>query len=159
MRGSRLGIGTAVAAGALAATTLAIAPAAQAVTPTLARAQYDCGFWGGGTGELTATQNGTSATITVRSAVRTPVAVGADTINARLVLSKAGGGTRVFTGQRNPAIPAQSAVTIGPLTGTVASGDRLNSYFGGPALTMTIFGVTVTCDALTSQTPGPFVFS
>ncbi|MFI1012883.1 hypothetical protein [Streptomyces sp. NPDC020965] len=158
MRG-RLGIGTALAAGALAATSLIFAPAAGAVTPGVAQAGYDCGFWGGGTANLTATQNGTRATITLRTAVRTPVAVAANTINASLTFAKAGGGTRVFTGQQNPALAANSAVTIGPLTGTVASGDSLNSYFAGPALSMTIFGVSVTCDAVTSQTPGPFLFS
>ncbi|MEU5974181.1 hypothetical protein [Streptomyces sp. NPDC047315] len=157
-RRSRLGIGSAVAAGVLAVTSLAFAPGAAAVTPTEATAEYDCGMWGGGLARLTATQNGTTATITVRSAVKTPVAVGADTINATLTLAKAGGGTRQFTGQKNPALAAGSSVEIGPLTATVALGDSLNSYFAGPALTMSIFGFPVSCDAVTSQSPGPFVF-
>ncbi|MER5770114.1 hypothetical protein [Streptomyces sp. NPDC001985] len=158
MRGSRALIGTALAAGALAAASLALAPAAAAVTPGSAQANYDCGSWGGGTATLSATQSGTSATITINSAVTTPIAVGANQINATLTLAKRGGGTVKFTGKRNPALPANSAVTIGPLNGTVASGNVLDSYFAGTALSMTIFGVPVNCDALTSQTPGPFVF-
>ncbi|MET9379316.1 hypothetical protein ABZX98_35120 [Streptomyces sp. NPDC002992] len=157
MRGSNLGIG-AVLAGALAATGLAFAPAAAAVTPSTATATYDCGMWGGGLATLKATQSGTAATITLTAAVKTPIAVGADQINARLTMAKAGGGTRVFSGKKNPALAANQAVTIGPLSGTVAVGDSLNSYFAGTALTMTIFGTTVNCDAVTSQSPGPFVF-
>ncbi|MGV9311423.1 hypothetical protein ACWDR0_04420 [Streptomyces sp. NPDC003691] len=143
---------------ALAALSLAYAPGAGAVTPTLATADYDCGTWGGGQARLTATQSGTRATMTLRSAVTTPVAVGADTINATLTFAKAGGGTKSFTGTRNPALPAWGPVEIGPLSATVAPGDTLNSYFAGPALTMTIFGFPVSCDAVTSQSPGPFVF-
>ncbi|MBT2439305.1 hypothetical protein J7E93_04060 [Streptomyces sp. ISL-36] len=157
MRGSYLGIG-AVLAGALAVTGLAFAPAAGAVTPGTATATYDCGMWGGGLATLKATQSGTAATITLTSAVKTPIAVGADQINAKLTMARAGGGTRVFSGKKNPALAANQAVTIGPLSGTVAVGDSLNSYFAGTALTMTIFGTTVNCDALTSQSPGPFVF-
>ncbi|WP_425473925.1 hypothetical protein [Streptomyces qinzhouensis] len=156
--GRRLaGVGT-VTAAALAALSLAYAPAAGAVTPTLATADYDCGTWGGGQARLTATQSGTRATITLRSAVMTPVAVGADSINATLTFAKAGGGTKSFTGTRNPALPAWGPVEIGPLSATVAPGDTLNSYFAGPALTMSIFGFPVSCDAVTSQSPGPFVF-
>ncbi|MDT9690697.1 hypothetical protein Q5762_20585 [Streptomyces sp. P9(2023)] len=160
MRGrnrGRLGIG-AVLAGALAVTGLAFAPAAGAVTPGSATATYDCGIWGGGLATLAATQSGTAATITLTSAVKTPVAVGADTINAQLTMARGAGGTVVFSGQKNPALAAQQSVTIGPLDATVAVGDSLNSYFAGTALTMTIFGVTVNCDAVTSQSPGPFVF-
>ncbi|MFF3557222.1 hypothetical protein ACFYXL_27865 [Streptomyces tsukubensis] len=148
----------AVTAAALAALSLAYAPAAGAVTPTLATADYDCGTWGAGQARLTATQDGTRATITLRSSVRTPLPVGADTINATLTFAKAGGGTKAFTGTRNPALPARGPVEIGPLSATVAPGDSLNSYFAGPALTMSIFGFPVSCDAVTSQSPGPFVF-
>ncbi|GLF93784.1 hypothetical protein [Streptomyces yaizuensis] len=159
MRGSTPFIGTALAAGALAVGALVFAPAAAAVTPGTAQAGYDCGTWGAGTATLAATQSGTSATITLTSAVTTPVAVGRDTINATLTFARAGGGTVKFTGKRNPALPAGGAVKIGPLAGTVAPGMSLNSYFAGPALTMNIFGFPVSCDAVTSQTPGPFVFS
>ncbi|MFE3071672.1 hypothetical protein [Streptomyces sp. NPDC059247] len=149
----------AVLAGGLAAAGLAFAPSAAAVSPGSATATYDCGSWGGGTATLAATQLGTSASITLTSGITTPIAVGADQINATLTMAKGGGGTRVFTGKKNPALPAGGTVKIGPLTGTVASGDSLNSYFAGVALKMVIFGVTVNCDAVTSQTPGPFVFS
>ncbi|MDH2391284.1 hypothetical protein QCN29_21355 [Streptomyces sp. HNM0663] len=156
---ARSGIGaTALAAAALAALSLAFAPAAAAVTPATATASYDCGFWGGGAASLTATQEGTAATITLTSAVTTPVAVGADEIDATLTLARNGGGTAQFTGEKNPALPAGSPVVIGPLSGTVASGDSLDSYFGGTALSMTIFGIRVGCDAVSSQSPGPFVF-
>ena len=37
------------------------------------------------------------------------------------------------------------AVTVGPLDGTVASGDSLEAY--GGSLQMTLFGITVTCTA------------
>lgn len=157
---NRSTLGTvAVLTGALAAAGLAFAPTAGAVSPGSASAQYDCGSWGGGTANITATQSGTAATMTISTAVTTPISVGADQINATLTLAKAGGGTRVFTGKKNPAVGAGQPVTIGPLNGTVASGDSLNSYFAGVALKMVIFGVTVNCDAVTSQTPGPFVFS
>ncbi|MFI8965749.1 hypothetical protein ACIGO8_26980 [Streptomyces sp. NPDC053493] len=155
---SSLGL-AAMLSGALAATALVFAPGAAAVSPGTATATYDCGSWGGGGATLTATQSGTAATVTLTSAVKTPIAVGADQINATLTLARAGGGTRVFSGKKNPALAANQSVTIGPLSGTVASGDSLNSYFAGTALKMVIFGVTVNCDALTSQSPGPFVFS
>ncbi|MFH8575572.1 hypothetical protein OHB11_25780 [Streptomyces zaomyceticus] len=156
---SRSTLGTvAVVAGGLAAASLAFAPTAAAVSPGSATATYDCGSWGGGSATLVATQSGTAATITLTSSVTTPIPVGADQINATLTLAKAGGGTRVFSGKKNPALPV-GPVTIGPLSGTVASGDSLNSYFAGVALKMVIFGITVNCDALTSQSPGPFVFS
>ncbi|MFE9409724.1 hypothetical protein ACFYN0_13175 [Streptomyces sp. NPDC006704] len=148
----------ALAVGAVAAAGLAFAPSAAAVTPTTATATYDCGTWGGGGATLTATQSGTAATITLTSAVTTPISVGANQISATLTLARSGGGTRVFSGKANPAIPAGSSVTIGPLGGTVAVGDSLNSYFAGTALKMVIFGITVNCDATTSQAPGPFVF-
>ncbi|MEU6620448.1 hypothetical protein ABZ926_06640 [Streptomyces litmocidini] len=157
---SRSTLGTvAVLTGALAAAGLAFAPTAGAVSPGSATATYDCGSWGGGAATLTATQSGTAATITISSSVTTPIAVGADTISSTLTMAKAGGGTRVFTGKKNPARAAGQSVVMGPLSGTVASGDSLNSYFAGVALKMVIFGVTVNCDAVTSQSPGPFVFS
>ncbi|WP_225805399.1 hypothetical protein [Streptomyces sp. NK15101] len=157
---SRSTLGTvAVLTGALAAAGLAFAPTAGAVSPGTATATYDCGSWGGGTATLTATQSGTAATVTITSAVTTPIAVGADSISSTLTMAKGGGGTRVFTGKKNPALAAGQSVVMGPLSGTVASGDSLNSYFAGVALKMVIFGVTVNCDAVTSQSPGPFVFS
>lgn len=68
----------------------------------------------------------------------------------------ANGGTTTFTGTENPAIAAGDPVTVGPLNGTVASGDSLESY--GGSLQIVVFGITVTCTATGPQSPGPFVF-
>ncbi|WP_405914135.1 hypothetical protein OG760_35075 [Streptomyces sp. NBC_00963] len=157
-RSSRAVLRAAVAVGAAAVVGLGFTSSASAVTPQTATATYDCGTWGGGSATLTATQSGTAATITLTSAVTTPVHVGADSMAATLTLAKNGSGTTVFSGTKNPDLPAGSAVTIGPLTGTVAAGDSLDSYTGGTALSMTIFGVSVDCNATTAQSPGPFVF-
>jgi hypothetical protein len=46
---------------------------------------------------------------------------------------------------------------VGPLSGTVASGDSLDAY--GGSLTMVVFGIPITCTASAAQSPGPFVFS
>lgn len=46
---------------------------------------------------------------------------------------------------------------MGPLSGTVASGDSLEAY--GGSLKMVVFGITITCTASALQSPGPFVFS
>ncbi|MET9448276.1 hypothetical protein [Streptomyces cinerochromogenes] len=157
MRGKRTATGAALAAGALAVTGLAFAPTAAAVTPQSATITANCGIFGGGTATLTATQAGTSATLTLTStAIKTPVAVAQDSIASTLTLVRAGGGTTVFSGTRNPAMASGSAVTVGPLPGTVASGDSLEAY--GGSLKMVIFGVTVTCTASAKQSPGPFVF-
>lgn len=157
-RSSRAALRAAVAVGAAAAVGLGFTASASAVTPLTATATYNCGVWGGGSATLTATQSGTAATIKLTSAVTTPVHVAANSMTAKLTLAKNGTGTTVFTGTKNPDLPAGSAVTIGPLTGKVAAGDRLDSYTGGTALSMTIFGVAVNCNATTAQSPGPFVF-
>ncbi|MEV2212512.1 hypothetical protein AB0H86_13830 [Streptomyces sp. NPDC050997] len=157
MRGKRTTTGAAVLVGALAVTGLAFAPTAAAVTPTTATINASCGLFGGGAATLTATQSGTSATITLSStAIKTPIAIAADTITSTLTMVKASGGTTVFSGKKNPAMAANSAVTVGPLSGTVASGDSLEFY--GGSLLMTIFGIPVTCTASAKQAPGPFVF-
>lgn len=155
MKGTLLGVG-------VAAALVALAPAATAVTPTTATANYNCGTWGSGAATLTATQSGTTATITLKSSVTSPIAIGANTLSADLLLTLNGGSTQThFTGTSNPAIPANGAVTVGPLTGTVASGNSLDSYLAtGSAYSLKIIylGVPVTCKATTAQTPGPFVF-
>ncbi|MGP4052378.1 hypothetical protein [Streptomyces sp. 2A115] len=156
MRRKHLGIGAALAAGTLA-TGLALAPGAAAVEPQTATITADCGIYGGGEATLTATQNGTSATITVTSsAITAPLALGEDSIASTLTLVKASGGTTAFTGTENPAMAAGDGVTVGPLNGTVASGDSLEA--NGGSLEMVIFGITVTCTAQGPQSPGPFVF-
>ncbi|GAB2843493.1 hypothetical protein GCM10027074_07620 [Streptomyces deserti] len=157
MRGKRIGAGAALVAGALAATGLTLAPTAVAVTPQTATITADCGTFGGGQATLTATQNGTSATVTVNtSAITAPIALAEDSIASTLTLVKAGGGTTVFTGTENPAMAAGAPVQVGPLSGTVASGDSLEAF--GGSLRMTVFGITITCTATGPQSPGPFVF-
>ncbi|WP_128376756.1 hypothetical protein [Streptomyces cavernae] len=157
MRSQRIGTGAALAAGTLAATALAFAPSAVAVAPTTATITANCGVFGGGAATLTATQSGKAATITLKStAVTAPIAVGKDSIRSTLTLVKASGGTTVFSGTKNPAIPAGGGVTVGPLDGTVASGDRLEAF--GGSLRMVVFGITITCTATGPQSPGPFVF-
>ncbi|MFF8013486.1 hypothetical protein [Streptomyces sp. NPDC007929] len=157
MRRKRIGAGAALAAGALAVTGLAFAPAALAVTPQTATISADCGTFGGGEATLTATQDGTAATLTVKSsAITAPIALGEDSISSTLTLVKAGGGTVDFTGTKNPAMAAGAPVEVGPLSGTVASGDSLEAF--GGSLRMTVFGITITCTASGPQSPGPFVF-
>lgn len=146
-----------MAAGALAVAGLAFAPTAAAVTPQTATITASCGIFGGGSASLTATQSGTSATMTLTSsAISAPVAVAQDSISSTLTLVKAGGGTTAFSGTKNPAMAGGDPVSVGPLSGTVASGDSLEAY--GGSLKMVIFGVTVTCTATAPQSPGPFVF-
>ncbi|MFF8903776.1 hypothetical protein [Streptomyces olivaceoviridis] len=158
MRGKRTATGAALAAGALAVTGLAFAPTATAVTPQSATITASCGIFGGGAATLTATQSGGSATLTLTStAIKTPVAVTQDSIASTLTMVKASGGTTVFSGTKNPAMASGASVTVGPLSGTVASGDSLEAY--GGSLKMVIFGITVTCTASAKQSPGPFVFS
>ncbi|WP_338778689.1 hypothetical protein [Streptomyces sp. DG1A-41] len=157
MRCKRIGAGAALAAGALAVTGLAFAPAALAVTPQTATISADCGTFGSGEATLTATQNGTAATLTVTSsAITAPIALGEDSIASTLTLVKTGGGTVDFTGTENPAMAAGAPVEVGPLSGTVASGDSLEAF--GGSLKMTVFGITITCTATGPQSPGPFVF-
>ncbi|MFC9126775.1 hypothetical protein ACFT4A_08025 [Streptomyces sp. NPDC057099] len=157
MRCKRIAAGAALAAGALAVSGLAFAPAALAVTPQTATISADCGTFGSGEATLTATQNGTAATVTVKSsAITAPIALGADSITSSLTLVKSGGGTVAFTGTKNPAMAAGAPVEVGPLSGTVASGDSLEAF--GGSLKMTVFGITITCTATGPQSPGPFVF-
>ncbi|MEW2075518.1 hypothetical protein ACH4FA_13015 [Streptomyces sp. NPDC017966] len=158
MRGKRFGTGVSLMAGALAVCGLAFAPTAAAVAPGSATVNADCGSWGGGDATLTATQNGTSATVTITtSAVTAPLAIGQDSLVSRLTLVKAGGGTTVFKGTKNPAMATGDALEVGPLTGTVASGDSLEAF--GGTLKVTAFGfITITCTATAPQSPGPFVF-
>ncbi|MFJ3619646.1 hypothetical protein ACIPSH_16055 [Streptomyces iakyrus] len=157
MRCKRIGAGAALAAGALAVTGLAFAPAALAVTPQTATINADCGTFGSGEATLTATQDGTAATVTVKSsAITAPIGLGEDSISSTLTLVKSGGGTVDFTGTENPAMAAGAPVEVGPLSGTVASGDSLEAF--GGSLKMTVFGITITCTASGPQSPGPFVF-
>ncbi|MFI6486265.1 hypothetical protein [Streptomyces sp. NPDC050564] len=157
MRGKQLGIATALAAGTLAATGLVFAPAAAAVTPQTATINATCSIGGSGAATLTATQDGTAATITLSSTeITAPIDVAQDSVSSTLTMVKASGGTTVFSGTKNPAIPAGGGVSVGPLDGTVAVGDSLEAY--GGSLQMMVFGITITCTADAAQSPGPFVF-
>jgi hypothetical protein len=151
---TRLGAGTALAVAALLGLGVAQAPLAGAVTPTSATVGFDCGSYGSGTATLTASQSGTAATITLStSAITAPLSIGADSVSSNLTMTNTDGSTVSFTGSSNPAIPAGSAVSTGPLTGTVASGDTLSAT----SLTVTVFGITATCTSTSAQTP-PFSF-
>ncbi|MFH8792904.1 hypothetical protein [Streptomyces sp. NPDC017941] len=155
MRHGRFALTAAVGTGALALSALVLAPAAGAVEPQEASIAFDCGSFGSGTAALKATQNGTAATIAVStSAITAPLDVGAGAVRSTLTLTRNGSGTTTFTGNSNPAIPAGSPVSTGPLNGTVASGDRL----AASSLRIVVFGITVTCTATSAQAPGPFVF-
>ncbi|WP_327324379.1 hypothetical protein OG735_18965 [Streptomyces sp. NBC_01210] len=155
MKHGRLGFGVLASIGVLAAGALVMAPAANAVTPDTATLSFDCGSFGSGTATLTATQDGTAATISVStSAITSPIDLSANSVKSTLTLTKNGSDTATFTGNANPAIPAGSPVSTGPLNGTVAAGDSLE----GKSLTVVVFGISVTCNATSAQTPGPFVF-
>lgn len=155
MRHGRLGIGALLGIGVMAAGSLAMAPIANAVTPETATISFDCGSFGSGTATLTATQDGTAATISVStSAIKSPINISANSVKSTLTLTKNGSGTATFTGNSNPAIPAGGDVSTGPLNGTVAAGDSLEAK----SLTVVVFGITATCNATSAQTPGPFVF-
>ncbi|NGO45328.1 hypothetical protein [Streptomyces ureilyticus] len=157
MRRKRIGIGAAVAAGTLAMTGFVLAPSAAAVVPQSATINAECSLLGGGEATLTATQDGTSATITVSSTdITSPIALGEDSIQASLTMVKASGGITTFSGTENPAIAAGEGVTVGPLTGTVAAGDSLEAF--GGSLNLTVIGINITCTAQEPQSPGPFVF-
>ncbi|GHJ39286.1 hypothetical protein [Streptomyces sp. TS71-3] len=149
-----LGISTALAAG-VAAAGLTFAPVAGAVAPESATIGFDCGSFGSGTATLTATQDGTSATIDIATdAVKAPFDVPAGSASSTLTLTRNGSDSVTFTGKSNPDIPAGSGVDSGPLTGTVAAGDSLEAK----TLKVTVIGITATCNATTAQDPGPFVF-
>ncbi|GGU49308.1 hypothetical protein GCM10010211_11810 [Streptomyces albospinus] len=155
MRHGKLGIGSLLGVSIALAGTLAMAPASAAVTPDTATLSFDCGSYGSGTATLTATQNGTDATISVStSAITSPIDIGANSVTSQLTLTKNGSDTTVFSGSSNPEIPAGGAVSTGPLTGTVAPGDQLE----GSSLQVEVLGTTATCNATSPQSPGPFVF-
>ncbi|MGW7009025.1 hypothetical protein ACWGCW_41315 [Streptomyces sp. NPDC054933] len=155
MRHRRLGIGTVLGSGVMVAGALVMAPYAGAVSPDTATVSFDCGSYGSGSATLTATQDGTTATITLStSAITAPIDISANSVSSTLVLTDSNSATVTLTGNSNPDIPAGSAVTTGPLTGTVPSGDGLQAT----SLQVSVFGVTATCNATSAQSPGPFVF-
>jgi hypothetical protein len=153
---SRLALGSALGTAALVAGALAFAPNAAAVDPTAATVSADCGSAGAGEATLTATQDGTSATITLASsAVKAPIDVAAGSVSTTLTLSKNGTDTATFTGDSNPALSAGDDVNSGPLDGTVAAGDVMEAK----SVKLVIFGtITVNCTVTSAQAPGPFTF-
>ncbi|WP_030678984.1 hypothetical protein [Streptomyces sp. NRRL B-1347] len=155
MRHGRLVLCSALGTGALTLTALVLAPTSAAVDPQTATIDFECGSFGAGAATLKAAQNGTSATIELStSAITAPINVGAGAVNSTLTLTKNGTGTTTFTGNANPAIPAGSPISSGPLNGTVAPGDSL----AAKSLKIVVFGITVNCNATSAQKPGPFVF-
>lgn len=154
MRRSKLVIGLAFATATT--TVVALASTAAAVEPTTATISADCGSYGSGEATLEATQDGTSATITVSTdAVTAPVDVSASSVDSTLTLTNADGGTVTFSGSDNPAMSTGDPVTTGPLTGTVAAGDVLEAE----SLEATVFGlITISCTATSPQNPGAFQF-
>ncbi|MET9252586.1 hypothetical protein [Streptomyces sp. NPDC003717] len=150
--------GTALTAATVACLALTGLAPARAVAPQSATITADCDRFGRVAGTLTATHSGTSATLTLRApGIKAPIGLARDSVASTLTLTRAGGGTVAFTGRRNAAAARGAAVTIGPLTGRVARGDRLEAY--GGSLRMTLFGITLTCRAAGRQAPGPFVFA
>lgn len=96
-------------------------------------------------------------------AFTTPVAIAAGKVKAVLTLAReradGGVGTAVFRGSAPRLKPGQS-IGLGPLTGKVTQGDRLDSYRGKkrPALRVSYGTLRLDCHARSAQRPGPFVF-
>jgi hypothetical protein len=155
MKLSTLGTGTAGAV-ALALGALVMAPSASAVGPTTATVQIQCRDWGTGQAKLEAQQDGSTAAITFS----TPVVfathyIPANTIDTTITLSNARGEDVTFKGKANPLWNLLGqAFDSGPVTGTVAPGDVLEFK----SVTSTISTLTISCTAISPQTPGPFVF-
>lgn len=125
------------------------------MTPTTATLNFNCGIWGSGSATLTATQNGTAATINLStSAITSPIDLAAGSVSSSLTMANGSSGNVTFSGSSSPAISAGSAVSTGPLSGTVASGYSLNAT----SLKVVVLGVTANCSATSTQAPGPFVF-
>ncbi|MCQ4041383.1 hypothetical protein ACFOSC_08430 [Streptantibioticus rubrisoli] len=155
MRHRRLGLGAVLGSGVIVAASLVAAPLAGAVSPDTATLSFDCGSYGSGTATLTASQDGSTATITVStSAITAPIDISAGSVSSTLTLTDSNSQTVTLTGSSNPDISAGSAVSTGPLTGTVPTGDGLQAS----SLQVTVFGITATCNATSAQDPGPFVF-
>lgn len=87
-------------------------------------------------------------------AISAPVDVAAGSVDSTLTLTNNGTGTSTFTGNSNPAIPAEQ-----PRVHRAAERDRRRrGQPGGQVLKVVVMGITVTCNATSAQAPGPFVF-
>ncbi|MFB7190542.1 hypothetical protein ACFCZT_35790 [Streptomyces sp. NPDC056230] len=165
-----------LAAACSVAGALALAPTAQAVTPSTATATYDCGTWGSGLATLTAVDSGTTKTIKINSmAITMPPGTSADpnSITTTLKLTKTSGGVTSqvqFSGKTNPGMISPNPITLGPLkltSGTLAAGDRTDSVVlsGPPSATNWSLQIvassptsaTVPCVATVSQS-APFTW-
>ncbi|MFC4505221.1 MULTISPECIES: hypothetical protein [Streptomyces] len=145
----------------LLAGTVALAPGAGAVTPDRASAPYNCGQWGLSDAEFTATQLGTSATITVTlPSITVPLPVQADSLTSTLQLARTDGSWPIaFTGPlANPTLTVGDPLTVGPLHAWVTPGDILDSWGTGSQLRIQIWGLTIICSPRAPLFPGPFVF-
>lgn len=129
-----------------------------------ATAPYTC-VGSRGTVKLTARageQAGEVRFALVATRFTTPMSLDAGEVRATLTLArKAPGrdGTAVFRGT-NPKLEAGQPVRLGPLTGRVERGDRLDSYRVGdqPAVRISYGPLDLTCRAEAAQRPGPFTF-
>ncbi|MBZ4323765.1 hypothetical protein [Streptomyces huiliensis] len=134
------------------------------VTPQSASAQYDCGQFGVLNISLEASaENGVGSLYLSNDQHLFPVDIPADSTSTSLTLQRADGSTVTFSGTSNPAIPANTKVTVGPLKAQVKAGDKLDSFIPAAGSSdvsarLSILGVNNTCKALTKQTPGPFSF-
>ncbi|GGM90754.1 hypothetical protein GCM10011578_008300 [Streptomyces fuscichromogenes] len=141
----------------LLAGTVALAPGAAAVTPTQATTQYDCDLLGWTNGQLTATQTGSYVTITIQLSVTAPLAVPWYSIPSTLVLDDINTGRPVyFAGTVNPPISTGDPIVLGPLPGVVDPGESLDAY--GQELTFQLYGIRISCEAVSPLSPGPFTF-
>ncbi|MFJ9560459.1 hypothetical protein ACIRQQ_10505 [Streptomyces fuscichromogenes] len=153
------GTGTVTAAAALLAGTVALAPGAAAVTPTQATTQYHCGnLLGWVNAQLTATQTGSYATMTVQlTSVDAPIAIQGYSIASTLMLDDVNTGQPVvFMGTVNPPLSVGDPIVLGPLSGVVDPGESLDVY--GKELTFVMLGIRFDCQAVTPLSPGPFAF-
>ncbi|MFJ9631606.1 hypothetical protein ACIRU8_28250 [Streptomyces sp. NPDC101175] len=128
------------------------------MTPQTAITDYSCGTFGLSFADLTATQTGNLATITIAfHQISAPVSIPPSSIHSKLTLTDTNTyGTRIFEGDANPDLWAGDHLTVGPLPGIVLPGDSLDTY--GASLSMVIYGITITCTPLQSLSPSPFVF-
>ncbi|WP_406436322.1 hypothetical protein OHB00_20315 [Streptomyces sp. NBC_00631] len=151
----------AAASTVLLAGMVALAPGADAVTPDTATVRYDCGTLGETDAKLTAAQSGTDAWITVELlGITAPLSIQPLSLTEALVLNDTGTGNPVtFTGNpANPFIAVGDPLILGPLRGTVASGESLDTLAGTYNLTFVMYGITFHCRTLTAMYGGPFMF-
>ncbi|MFJ6011870.1 hypothetical protein [Streptomyces sp. NPDC092952] len=161
MPSNRRRLPLALAAACAVAGALALAPSANAVTPLMATATYDCGTWGSGLATLTAADSGTAKTIKITSsAITMPAGTTADpnSITTTLKLTKTSGGATSevqFSGKTNPGMSGGNPITLGPLkltSGTLAAGDSTNSKVLSSPPSATNWSLQIVASSPTSAT-------